>query len=65
MKWGSEYQFASVVQGRHISKLFWTPAIGEMLTVIAEDGNRHGRFAVALLSVPEMGIVGCLPRELS
>ena len=28
-----------------------------MLTVIAEDGNRHDRFAVAL-SVPEIGVVG-------
>ena len=49
----SEYQFASVARGHQIRKLFWTPAIGEILTVIAKDGNHHDQFAVAL-SVPEI-----------
>ena len=59
-----EYQFVSVIRGRHVSKPFWTPTIDEVLTVIAEDGNRHDRFAVAL-SVPEIGVVGHVPREFS
>ena len=46
-----EYQFVSVIRGHHVSKPFWTPVIDEVLTVIAEDGNRRDRFAVAL-SVP-------------
>ena len=40
-----EYQFVSVIRGHHVSKPFWTPTIDEVLTVIAEDGNRHDRFA--------------------
>ena len=35
----------SVIRGHHVSKPFWTPTIDEVLTVIAEDGNRHDRFA--------------------
>ena len=41
-----EYQFVSVIRGHHVSKPFWTPTIDEVLTVIAEDGNRHDRFAL-------------------
>ena len=41
----------SVIRGHHVSNPFWTPTIDEVLTVIAEDGNRRDRFAVAL-SVP-------------
>ena len=53
----SKYQFASVVQGHHISKLFWTPAIDEMLSVITEIGNSPDLFGV-VLSIPEIGFVG-------
>ena len=35
----------SVIRGHHLSKPFWMPTIDEVLTVIAEDGNRHDRFA--------------------
>ena len=35
----------SVIRGHHVSKPFWTRSIDEVLTVIAEDGNRHERFA--------------------
>ena len=37
----------SVILGHHVSKLFWTPTIDEVLTVIAEDGNRHDRWRSA------------------
>ena len=44
-----EYQFVSVIRGHHVSKLYWMPTIEEVLTVIAEDGER--RF---LVSSPEL-----------
>ena len=47
-----------------MSKSFWTPVIGEQLTGSIEANNPHDRFAVAL-SVPELGVVGHVPREIS
>ena len=38
----------SVVRGHHISKTYWTPIIGEILTTETEDGNEHDNNAVAV-----------------
>lgn len=40
-----------------IDKTFWTPSIGEQLTVNAEDGNSHDQFVV-ILSKPGFSTVG-------
>ena len=43
------YPFESVIRGHHVFKLMWSPFVGEILAVKQEKGNRHDRFAVAVL----------------
>ena len=59
-----EHHVSSVIRGHHVSKLFWTPAIDEIVTAITEDSNTHDRFAVAL-SAPGVGVIGHVPRKFS
>ena len=54
------YEIESNFRRHHISKIFWTPVIGELLKVAIEEGNWHNKFALALLS-PEVGVVGHVP----
>ena len=37
----------SAVRGHHVYKTTWSPAIGQMLQVGAEDSNAYDRYAVA------------------
>ena len=53
----------STVRGHHVYKRRWTPAIGEEFNVLAEAGNIHDRFAVAVYR--DDSIVGHLPREIA
>ena len=59
-----EYEFESMLRSHHVSKIFWTPVIGEILVAATEDENRHDKLAV-VLSSPEVGIVGHVPRKCS
>ena len=44
----NSFPIESTVRGHHVYKRRWTPAIGEELNVLAEAGNIHDRFAVAV-----------------
>ena len=63
------YSFESVIRGHHVFKSIWSPFVGETLAVKQEKGNRHDRFAVAVIrrqSRPAVTtIVGRIPREFS
>ena len=39
----------SVVLGHHVSKVFWTPAIGEELPMTQENMIKHDKYAVAVV----------------
>ena len=56
------YELESVLRGHHVSKMFWTPVVGEILQVARQEENMHDKFAVALSS-EEVGVVGHVPRE--
>ena len=63
---GSETEhlcFESTVRGHHVYKRMWTPLIGELLQTVAEAGNGHDRFAVAVEKDDD--VVGHVPREIS
>ena len=51
-----------MLRGQLVSKVFWTPVVGEILQVASEEENMHDKFAVALSSA-EVGMVGHVPRE--
>lgn len=51
-----------VSRGHHIYKENWTPYLGEILLLQAEEGNVHDRHAVAVLRNNET--VGHMPRDL-
>ena len=53
----------SVVRGHHIYKVVWTPVIGELLPLRAEDNNEHDNHAVAV--VKGDCVVGHIPRSIS
>ena len=62
------YSFESVIRGHHVFKSIWSPFVGETLAVKQEKGNRHDRFAVAVIrrqSRPAAvtTIVGRIPRR--
>ena len=48
-RWGFSFSFESVIGGRHVYKLVWTPFIGEILSLSAEDGNENDPYAVAVI----------------
>ena len=58
-----EYSLDSVVRGHHIYKAVWTPVVGEVLAVQAEEDNSEDQYAVAVLKAG--GVVGHVPREYS
>ena len=43
----------------------WTPHVGEKATTVREPGNKHDRFAVAVLEDETLCTVGHLPQEKS
>ena len=43
------YSFKSVIRGHHAFKSISSPFVGETLAVKQEKGNRHDRFAVAVI----------------
>ena len=45
----------SVVRGHHIYKTYWTPVVGEELTLEMEDDNEHGEHAVAVMKDGYLG----------
>ena len=53
----------SAVRGHHVYKTTWSPAIGQVLQVGAEDSNAYDRYAVA--TCLRDTVVGHMPRELS
>jgi hypothetical protein len=57
------FEFDSVVRGHHIYKSFWTPLIGETLSLMTEDANAHDSQAVAVMKGGS--IVGHAPRGLA
>ena len=64
------YSFESVIQGHHVFESIWSPFVGETLAVKQEKGNRHNRFAVAVIQQQSRPaavttILGRIPREFS
>lgn len=57
------YEKASVVRGHHIYKVIWTPTVGEILQLRAEDDNEHDEHAVAVLKAGST--VGHVPYSMS
>ena len=61
------YSIESVIRGHHVFKSIWSPFVGETLSLKQEKGNRHDRFAVAVIRrqsrPPVSTIVGRVPRE--
>ena len=55
----------SVVRDHHIYKtyMYWTPVVGEELTLETEDDNEHNEHAVAVMK--DGYIVGHMPHSLS
>ena len=53
----------SAVRGHHVYKTTWSPAIGQVLQVGAEDSNAYDRYAVA--TCLRDTVVGHMPREIS
>lgn len=53
----------SVVRGHHLYKTVWTPVIGELLPLRAEDDNEHDDHAVAVVKAGD--VVGHVPRAIS
>ena len=43
------YSIESVIRGHHVFKSIWSPFVGETLSVKQGKGNRHDRFAVAVI----------------
>ena len=39
----------SVVRGHHIYKTYWTPVVGEELTLETKDDNEHDEHDVAVM----------------
>ena len=59
-----ELTIDSCVRGHHVSKDYWTPALGKELTCQREEGNPYDVYAVAVKT--DAGIVvGHLPRKIS
>ena len=64
------YSFESVIRGHHVFISIWSPFVSETLDVKQEKGNRHVRFAVAVLrrqsqTAAVTTILGRIPREFS
>ena len=51
------------MRGHHVYKTTWSPAIGQVLQVGAEDSNAYDTYAVA--TCLRDTVVGHMPRELS
>ena len=41
------FQMESVIRGHHVSKIVWTPFVGEVLSLCPESGNEYDRFTVS------------------
>ena len=54
-----------VIRGYHVYQRIWTPHVGEKATTVREPGNKHDRFAVAVLEDETLCTVGHLPQEIS
>ena len=59
----SSFVKESVVRGHHVYKVVWTPVIGELLPLRAEDNNEHDAHAVAVIK--DSDVVGHVPRSIS
>ena len=53
-----------MIRGHHVSKKFWTPYIGEELSLSCEEGNVYDKHAVAVRKA-DCVVVGHPPREIS
>ena len=61
-----EVTIESCIRGHHVSKSFWTPTIGEVLSCEREEGNAFDPYAVAMLkTVNTRLVVGHVPRKIS
>ena len=58
----SQFCYESVVRGHHISKDFWIPAEGEILSCVSST-NRFDSFAVAVKK--DSVVVGHVPRKIA
>ena len=59
----SSFVKESVVRGHHVYKAVWTPVIGELLSLRAEDNNEHDDHAVAVVKGGD--VVGHVPWAIS
>ena len=59
----SVFEKDSVVRGHHVYKIYWTPVVGEELTLATEDDNEHDEHAVSVMK--DGYIVGHVPCSLS
>ena len=53
----------SIVRGHHVYIVIWTPVIGELLVLRAEDNNEHNDHAVAVVKGGD--VVGHVLRSIS
>ena len=58
-----QFCYESAVRGHHISKDFWIPTEGEMLSCIRETTNRFDPFAVAVKK--DGVVVGHVPIKIA
>ena len=58
-----EWAVDSCVRGHHVSKVFWSPTLGEELSCERESGNPVDSYAVAI--VKDAAVVEHVPKKIS
>ena len=53
-----------VICGYHVYQRLWTPIIGEKANTAREPGNKHDRYAIAMLEDQTLCTIGHIPREI-
>ena len=58
------FSASGLIQGYHVYQRIWTPHVGEKATTVREPGNKHNRFAVAVLKNETLCTFGYLSWEI-